>query len=173
MRSRRDHERFIDLIASVCFLRQYQKEEQKRGLSPFIECDLEDYKVAYDIMVKILPSTLSNFPKSAQLLYETIRRILKEKADQESLPISEVSVTQREIREREGLEHNFVKRNIRLLVEYEYLNQKGGQSRGGKAFYRINQDGSLSLFDLSSIPRPEEVEALIKSGSPPKTVLSD
>ncbi len=169
MRSRRDHERFIDLIASVCYLRQYQKPEQKGGLSPLIECDLEDYKVAYDIMVKILPSTLSNFPKSAQLLYETIRRILKEKADQESLPISEVSVTQREIREREGLEHNFVKRNIRLLVEYEYLNQKGGQSRGGKAFYRINQDGPLSLFDLSSIPKPEEVKELVKSGSRPLT----
>ena len=29
MRTRRDHERFIDLIASVCFLRQYQKQEKE------------------------------------------------------------------------------------------------------------------------------------------------
>ena len=28
MRTRRDHERFIDLIAAVCFLRQYQKESK-------------------------------------------------------------------------------------------------------------------------------------------------
>lgn len=171
MRSRRDHERFIDLIASVCFLRQYQKEEGSASSSAdsYIECDLEDYRTAYEIMVKILPSTLSNFPKSAQLLYEAIRKILTVKAEKENLPVSEVSVTQREIREHEGLEHNFVKRNIRLLVEYEYLNRKGGQHRGSKAFYRLGQDGPLSLFDLSAIPHPQEIEKLVSSGSKSKT----
>jgi hypothetical protein len=29
MRARRDHERFIDLIVCVCFIRQFQKEQQE------------------------------------------------------------------------------------------------------------------------------------------------
>jgi len=171
MRSRRDHERFIDLIAAVCFLRQYQKEEMTQGDHTYIECDLEDYRIAYEIMVNILPSTLTNFPKSAQLLYETVRKILSHKADGEGLAVHEVSVTQREIREKAGLEHNFVKRNMRLLAEYEYLEQKGGYSRGGRAHYRLKEDAPLSLFDLSSIPSPDEMKKQVndvaKSGSDP------
>jgi hypothetical protein len=162
MRSRRDHERFMDLIASVCYLRQFQKEEKQEKGYTFIECDLEDYRVAYDIMIKILPSTLSNFPLSANLLYERIRERIRERAKKEGLAFHEVSVTQREIRETEGFEHNFVKRNIRTLVEYEYLIMKGGQTRGSRARYSLSQDAPLSFHDLSQILTPEELEKKMK-----------
>jgi hypothetical protein len=46
MRFRRDHERFGDLIAVVCFLRQYQKEVKERDGVLYIECDLKDYEIA-------------------------------------------------------------------------------------------------------------------------------
>ncbi|MCK5196960.1 MAG: hypothetical protein KAR21_01335, partial [Spirochaetales bacterium] len=71
MRSRRDHERFIDLISAVCFLRQFQKGEERttEGVT-YIKCDLSDYRTAYGIMIHILPATLTNFPKSAGQLYE-------------------------------------------------------------------------------------------------------
>ena len=162
MRSRRDHERFMDLIASVCYLRQFQKEEKQDKGYTFIECDLEDYRVAYDIMMKILPSTLSNFPLSANLLYERIRERIRERAKNEGLAFHEVSITQREIREAEGFEHNFVKRNMRTLVEYEYLTMKGGQTRGSRARYSLAQDAPLSFHDLSLILTPEELEKRIK-----------
>jgi len=164
MRSRRDHERFIDLIAAVCFLRQFQKEEHQHDGGRYIECDLEDYRIAYRIMMSVLPSTMSSFPKSAQLLYEAVRKILQEKTEDAGLQVHEVSVTQREIREKQGLEHNFVKRNIRVLVEYDYLLQKGGQGRGSRAFYKLSQDAPLCFFDLSRIPSPEEMEKRVKVG---------
>ncbi len=70
MRSRRDHDRFLDLIASVCFLRQYQKREEREGAVSFIRCDLEDYRVAYTIMVEgVMSSTVRELPAGAVGLY--------------------------------------------------------------------------------------------------------
>jgi DNA primase len=74
MRARRDHERFMDLIACVCFLRQFQKEAKEEAGLAYIDCDLEDYRVAHDLMQAILPSTLTNFPKAAMGLYDQVRR---------------------------------------------------------------------------------------------------
>jgi hypothetical protein len=123
MRARRDHERFMDLIACVCFLRQFQKEAQEEGGLAYIACDLEDYRVAHDLMQAILPSTLTNFPKAAMGLYEQVQRATaKEGKTEERLEVEKVSVTQREIREATGLSQMFVKRNMKILCDYEYLN---------------------------------------------------
>jgi hypothetical protein len=161
MRSRRDHERFLDLIACVCFLRQYQKDEKVEEGKKFIECDLADYRTAHDIMMKILPSTLTNFPKSAQMLYETIRTLLREKAREEDLLFHEVSVTQREIREKTGLSYDAVKWNIHRLVEYEYLKRSGGTHRGQSGVYRMEKDEELKSLVLDGIPTPEALSSLL------------
>jgi hypothetical protein len=58
--------------------------------------------VAHDLMQAILPSTLTNFPKAAMGLYDQVRELLQKKAEDESLEVEKVSVTQREIREATG-----------------------------------------------------------------------
>jgi hypothetical protein len=162
MRARRDHLRFIDLIACVCFLRQFQKEEKQTADGVvFIECDLEDYRIACNIMNTIILSTLTNFPKSAQRLYEAVRGAIKKKADEEGLKPLEVQITQRELRERTHLSHDTIKRNVRILIEYEYL--KGGTGgRGLRRSYALAADEELNLMDVSCIPTPEEMERRLK-----------
>lgn len=158
MRTRRDHERFLDLIAAACYLRQYQKEVQKDAKGrEYIECDLEDYRIAHRIMSAILPSTLSSFPRSAKELYASFRACAKKRASEESLDPEEVTLTQRDLREATGLSQMFVKRNLRTLCEYEYLVEVGGFQRGSRRGYRLVQDEELALVDLSSIPSPEEL----------------
>lgn len=165
MRSRRDHERFMDLIASVCFLRQYQKKEKvegSRGTSAlYLECDLKDYSVAYEIMMSILPSTLSNFPRSAQLLYEKLRELVRKKAEKEGLSFNEVSLTQREIREQIGLSHDVVKWNLRHLVEYEYVRKVGGIRRGQSGHYRIDRDEDINSLLAGGIPHPDDLKVKV------------
>jgi hypothetical protein len=53
---------------------------QEEGGLAYIACDLEDYRVAHDLMQAILPSTLTNFPKSALSLYETIRPVIRKES---------------------------------------------------------------------------------------------
>jgi DNA primase len=163
MRARRDHERFMDLIACVCFLRQFQKEAQEEGGLAYIACDLEDYRVAHDLMQAILPSTLTNFPKAAMGLYEQLRAILHQKAKADELEVEKVSVTQREIREATGLSQMFVKRNMKILCDYEYLIGSGSGARGSKRSYRLFKDEELALIDLSVIPSPEEMREKLEN----------
>ena len=122
-------------------------------------------------MTAILPSTLTNFPKGANELYRSIAGIIKEKADAEGLKACEVTLSQREIRERSGLSHMFVKRNIRTLVEYEYIRRTGSMKRGTSRAYGVYSDEAINFIDLSMIPTPEIMSRklgkmeTVKSGS--------
>jgi energy-coupling factor transporter ATP-binding protein EcfA2 len=158
VRTRRDHDRFLDLIAGVCFLRQYQKkEEQEEGL-PFIRCDLEDYRIAYGLTVNaILPHTMDDLPQGTHILYDDIRRRLRNEALDNGVRITDISFTQRQVRETTGLGHTWVKANIKKLVDYEYLDACGGGERR-KTYYRLKADEGIAAADFSMIPSPDAVE---------------
>ena len=158
MRFRRDFERFIDLIACVCFVRQCQKELKDDGRFKYIECDLVDYEIGYKIMVNnVLPATMLDIPKTAIELYEALRVMAKDLAKKNNLKVDEVTFTQREVREMTGFSQSFIKVNIRSLLEYEYiLIKRGGEGRT-RGFYRLKEDEAIKALDLSIIPRPEEI----------------
>ncbi|GAB1483427.1 hypothetical protein MASR2M78_22430 [Treponema sp.] len=160
MRLRRDHDRFLDLIACVCFLRQYQKKEEWEGAVSFIRCDPEDYRVAYRIMVEgVLSSTMRELPAGAQLLYEELRLLAKREAKKQGVAVTEVTLTQRQLREAAGLAQTWVRENLRLLVDYEYVTLARGGSERSKGFYRLKEDAALAQVDLSMIPTVEEMAA--------------
>jgi len=165
MRLRRDHDRFLDLIASVCFLRQYQKKIQCDGALEYIACDLEDYQIAYRIMVDdVLVSTLRELPKGTVMLYDEIRSWVKQEAARHTLALHEVSFTQRQVREMTGLAHTSVKYGLRHLVEYEYLVLARGGGERSKAFYRLKDASSPQCVDLSMIPSPDVMASRMQDG---------
>jgi hypothetical protein len=164
MRTRRDHERFIDLIAVVCFVRQYQKEVKLDGNIEYIECDLVDYETAYNIMTAgILPATMSELSTSANELYEAIRILVKEEAKHENLKPTEVTLTQREIRENTGYSQSWIKQNLKVLVDFEYIYIVHGGKERTKGFYRLRQDAPISKLNFTMIPTPEKMKKLVLS----------
>jgi DNA primase len=164
MRARRDHERFLDLIAAVCHLRQFQKTVKEAAMEGatepvgYIACDIVDYKIAHTIMRAVLPATLGAFPRGAEALYEAVRELARTKAREEGLRPDEVAVSQRQVREVGGFGQRWVKRYMHLLSDYEYLQVVGGRGRGSRWAYRLVRDEPLRGVDLSPIPSPEEVE---------------
>jgi hypothetical protein len=163
MRLRRDHERFIDLIACVGFLRQYQKEVMNNGSFDYVEADGEDYRIAYNILIHdVLQSTISEIPQQSVTIYESIREIAQERAKKEGIKPQETGITQREIREHTGFNQMFVKRYMRILVDYEYLKLKTGGVRGSRFEYCLMEDRELSGVDISMIPTPEAMAKLIR-----------
>ena len=163
-RSRRDNGRFIDLIAGVCFLRQYQKE-LKRKANPnnrdevqYIECDLTDYEIAYRLLRGILPSTIMDLPKSARILYEALPEMVRELSLEQKLKPEEINFTQRQVREHTGLNHMFVKRYVKVLVEYEYLRATGVLQRGCRQSYALVRDEEIGTVDVSMIPAPSQMK---------------
>jgi energy-coupling factor transporter ATP-binding protein EcfA2 len=164
MRVRRDHERFMDLIAAVCFLRQYQKERKCDGGMEFIVCDIEDYRVAHRIMVSgVLSSSLLELPRGAQELYERLRIIARERASAEGIKPNEVRLSQREIRETTGLGQSWVREHLRRLVEYEYLRIARGGVRGERCQYRLLFDEPIAGLDLGMIPEPDRMAAIVSN----------
>ena len=168
MRMRRDNERFIDLIACVCFLRQYQKKEKVTKDTDtgeeifYIECDLTDYRIAYDILKGILPATTSSLPKGALMLYEEVRTMVRERAKAEKLKPAEVCFTQREIRDATGHNQMFVKRYLKLLLEYEYARSGGKAARGSRQSYRLVKDEDIRELDMSMILSPSLMEKRVR-----------
>jgi hypothetical protein len=172
MRLRRDYERFLDLIATVCFLRQYQKQEKQGILTDtgekftYIECDLEDYRIAYNIIRHTLPATLASLPSGSLFLYDELLTYARDKAKEQMINPADVRFRQREVSEARGLQPHFVKRYIRSLVEYEFIARVAGY-RGGTYSYQLVKNEEIRLFDISMIPTPDAIKA--KSGNRDKT----
>jgi DNA primase len=166
MRTRRDHDRFMDLIASICFLRQYQKDVKTTADGrEYIECDLTDYRIAYEIMVKgILSATLLELPKSAVELYEALRELARKLSKKDGVKVHEKTFTQREVREHTGFSHTWIKYNLRLLVDYEYLVLTRGGKERFRGVYRLREDTDIESLNFSMIPSPEEMQKKFKSG---------
>jgi DNA primase len=168
MRGRRDHERFLDLIASVCFLRQYLKEEKEREGVHFIECDLTDYCTAYRVMSRVMASTYANLPQQANGVYRALRDIARQKAAAEGIGVEEAGVSQREVREHSGIGAMTVKRSLRLLLDWEFITLQGDRRRGARLCYRLLRDNEAPEGSFALIPSPDSVEAklqTLKSGS--------
>src|SRR5512145_434670 len=114
-------------------------------------------------MVKgVLSTTMRDLPKGTVEFYEMIRRYSKEKAKQSKLDCTEASFTQREIREYSSYGQTWVKEQIRLLADFEYLIVLRGGSARQKGLYRIVADKALEELNLSMIPSPEEMTKLIE-----------
>jgi DNA primase catalytic core len=169
MRTRRDNDRFIDLIACVCFLRQFQKEEKRSEDKAageeiaYIECDIEDYRVAWRITVHgVLTSTYSDVPSGPVKLYEELRKLCRETAESEGLKVTEVTFSQREVRERvRWIGSESIKKYLRVLASYEYILREGGVKRGQRSKFRLIADEAMEKIDVSMIPTPQEMERLI------------
>jgi hypothetical protein len=158
MRTRRDNDRFIDLIATVCFIRQYQKEVNTfSDGAEYVYCDIEDYSISYEIIKNILPATLFELPPATIDLYDEIRAYVKHRADEERLSPVEVNFTQRDVREHSEFGGEFIKKHLRLLVDYEYITYSGNKTRGARRNYRLIADEAIENIDISAIPIPEEM----------------
>ena len=165
MRTRRDHDRFMDLIATVGFLRQYQKETKTtRDGKEYVMCDLEDYRIAYEIMVSgVLAATFLELPKSAVELYEALRETARTLAKKEGLKVHEKTFTQREIREYTGYGQSWIRENMRRLVEYEYVLPASSRNRGERWLYRLKADEEIATVNLSVVPDPEEIRKKLQT----------
>jgi DNA primase len=172
IRTRRDHERFVDLIACVCFLRQYQKQP-KGHRDPdsgeqveYVLCDQTDYEIAHRILIgSVLSSTFAEIPKSLVRFYERVRELFRQAGEEHGLRPLEVSLTRRDIRTRIGwLGAESVKKYLKRLVDYEYLQLLRGGSRGMRNAYRLVADEPMERVDTSMIPTPEQIREKMKSG---------
>jgi DNA primase len=170
---RRAQDQFLTLLEAVAILRQYQKERVTKT-NPFtgesvegIDVDLEDYRQARRLFREaVLLPNADELPSGARLLYESIQGMARKKAAKEGLGPTEVSFIQREVRELSELGADSIKKYLRALVDFEYVELTGGRRNGTKLAYRLRDAELVSLPD-TVLPEASEIEA--KLSQPGKT----
>ncbi len=146
LRTRRDNERFLNLIEAIAFLHQYQRPLlQRSDLSPLghpledvpdeelwevvVAATVVDYELAFSLASGLLGETLQDLKKPERAFLAAIRRHVEEQGGKEGF-------SRRELREATGLPQRRVRELFEALLELEYV-EPVGVARGAGTRYRL------------------------------------
>jgi DNA primase len=158
-RYRRDHAKYLGLIASLALLHQHQRKQTTPtagGRSRrCVIATLEDVDLANRLAAETLaarPDAL--LPQSQQLLSKLEGYVLR-RAEAEQLARQQVRFTQREARESLGWSDRSLRRHLARLVELEYL-VVYRTGRGNQRAYQLLYDsragqGRAHLLGLADV----------------------
>lgn len=168
-RMRRDHAKYLALIASITLLHQHQRPRRIRTVGEeevaYLEASPEDVLLANRLMSQVMgPSLDALLPQTRQLLVLVDDHVSR-RSQAENKPRHLVRFTQRELREALAWGDFQVRRHLARLVELEYvLAHRTGS--GNQRQYELLYDGQgrrgepflLGLADAMSLSAaPSEV----------------
>jgi hypothetical protein len=160
LRTRRDNERFLCLIEVSAFLHQYQRVKKSvRGPDgdeiPYIEANLEDYRLAYELAKDVLQDTLHELSISAREALSLLR------GSTQAARSLEGSFTRRELREVTGWPQRRVTESIAELLDMEYLAKLGGDT--GKTYhYSVILAEGEQPSPITGLMHPDELEKRLR-----------
>ena len=167
-RNRRDSDRFMQLIKTIAFLRQKQKDVKVKGDTKYIEADLYDYEWAYRIGIGIIKNTINSISNRAKEVLTTCIA-LSEKLGK-GVPFTVKQIQE----EAPNLGFDFGNRTdlykqLKDLTEKEYLDYDQAKKNGVK-YYRVafnpvrNTAGQIINIDnpdIKEITTPDELKEKI------------
>lgn len=163
LKGRRVYINFLTVIDMVAFV--YQKQRQVKRFEfngeqvQYIECTLDDYRVAYNIMMSgVLENMLDSMPKSARDFHEILKTEVEKRAKAGRKDPKNIHITIRDMLEASGWTPKQVRTNRERLTEYGCLERVSGFSRGEKHKYRVLDRSDFIKKLLKQIPTPQEIE---------------
>ncbi|HUO09007.1 MAG TPA: CHC2 zinc finger domain-containing protein [Phycisphaerae bacterium] len=125
LRLRRDHKKYLGLIRTTAFLRQYQKPIKScehRGQSlQYIEVDLEDVKLVHALAVEVLGRSLDELSPPTRSFLVALHGMVQAVAKERQIPLDAVRFSRREVREGIGWSVTQVREHLEKLLELEYV----------------------------------------------------
>lgn len=143
-RMRRDHQKYLSLIASITLLHQHQRPRRHRELEgepiEYLEATIEDVELANRLASDVMGQSLDSLlPQTRQLLVLIDNHVSRRSKDEQT-PRKMIRFTQRELRESLGWGDFQLRRHLSRLVELEYvLARRAGQ--GNQREYQLLYDG--------------------------------
>lgn len=161
-RTRRDHEKYLTLIAAIALLHQYQRPIKTREHGgrtvEYIEASLDDVAVANRLAAEALGRSLDELPPQTRRFLDLLTEMVEREAEARKIGREDHRFTQRDARAFTGWSDFQVKMHLRKLADLEYvLVHRGG--RGQSFVYELLYDGQgqdgrkfmLGLIDTSSL----------------------
>jgi len=181
-RYRRDHAKYLTLIAASALVHQYQRARAPRvvdGTSvPCVVASLDDLQLANRLAGRVLaPRREPVLPATRRLLGRIARYVGQRGAGQPGGP-SAVRFTQRQLREALDLSDRALRRHLTRLVQLEYVAVEPTGRGNGRVYRLLDQRPAapaaplpLGLVDVNQLRR-EQQGKLEKQSGPPKHVTS-
>jgi hypothetical protein len=143
-RTRRDHEKYLTLIAAIALLHQYQRPVRTREHGgrtvEYIEAGLDDVAVANRLAAEALGRSLDELPPQTRRFLDLLAAMVDREAEARKIGREDYRFTQRDARTFSGWTDVQVKRHLAKLVDLEYvLVHRGG--RGQSFVYELLYDG--------------------------------
>ena len=162
VRSRRDHQRFLDLVSASAFLHQFQRPHSWLNDEEYVEAALEDYEVAHWLMEPILLQALDDYRVKSRELLDGIYNMIRKRAAEEGKPLWNIIFTRAELAEFMGLTKRQVRTHVKELEELEAIEiVRGGRGREYK--YKLLCDPAADRIGSSKLLKPEELRRKLDS----------
>lgn len=150
LRSRRDHQKYLDLINVMALAHQYQRSVKSAqdidgSVFQYIEVTRDDIARVDALMREVLEHTTDEMTPASRRMLATLEGWAAE------LPLSNGAShrwTRRAIRERTGWSDTQVRLVLAQLVEYEYLVQIG-HGQGRRLFYQLAESSHFAATSQS------------------------
>jgi hypothetical protein len=139
-RTRRDHEKYLNLLATVTLLHQYQREVKTTTLEgelvDYIETTPTDVAITNRLARQVLGRSLDELPPQTRRLLYAIDQYVRLRAQELAIPRADVRFSRRELREFLGWGQTQLTVHVSRLEELEYvLVHRGG--RGQSIVYEL------------------------------------
>lgn len=145
-RTRRDHTKYLQLIATVAVLHQYQREIRAIDCgggksAPCVVATLDDIAAANRLAHETLGRCLDEMPPQTRRLLALIERMVTERCAAKKIERGDVRFTRRQVREFTGWSNTQLHVHLSRLEDLEYL--LAHRADHGQSFvYELVYDGS-------------------------------
>ena len=165
-RTRRDHEKYQTLIASLALLHQQQRPLRtltRAGVTvQYVEVTREDIATANRLAHEVFGHTLDELAPQTRRLLTLLHEMVAAACEREAIARPDYRFSRKQVRECTGWGFTQTRIHVARLVELEYLLVHRGQ-RGQSFVYELlyrgeGQDGTpfvLGLVDVESLPTEE------------------
>jgi DNA primase len=137
---RREQQKYLALISAIALLHQHQREIKRAATDEieieYVEVTLDDIALANELTQATLARSLDELAPPVRGMYQEIRRLCEQRAEQLKCEPDEVPLTRREIREATGWSDWQVRIYCQQLLELEYLWAASG-ANGKKFCYEL------------------------------------
>jgi DNA primase catalytic core len=157
LRSRRDHQKYLDLICVMALAHQYQRKVHSAvdgdgQLFQFIEATRDDVERVDSLLGDLLAASTDEVTPQARRLLVLVGEMTLRQARAEETSWERVWWTRRAIREQTGWSDRQVRQALHLLADLELLQVRGGGT-GRTTFYQMADQPNLAT---SREPRHSE-----------------
>ena len=155
IRYRRDHAKYLALIASITLLHQCQRKRSVHAGQPYVVATRDDARLANRLAASAFGLRTDELLPQTQQLLDQLARFVTDQAQQQDVPREAVRFTQRQLRETLCWSDRSLRRQLSRLVELEYVlvyRTRRGNQRAYQLLYDANQAGAagwqLGLFPI-------------------------